>query len=62
MTNEEYEATVREAESRLNEAKTKEEVSMVWKEFYLSLGHKALGRMLVGKTADDLIKQKVAAQ
>jgi hypothetical protein len=59
MTNEEYEATVREAEAALENAKTKEDVSNVWKEFYLSLGHKALGRLLVGKTADDLIGRRV---
>lgn len=34
MTNEEYEKTVREVESRLSEAKTKEDVATVWKEFY----------------------------
>lgn len=58
MTGEEYETLATEAETALSEAKTKEEVASVWQKFYLSLGHKALGRMLLGKTAAELAERR----
>jgi len=30
----------------------------LWKQHYLEVGHKALGRLLLGKSADDLIARK----
>lgn len=58
MTNEEFEALAEAAEKELGAAKTKEEVTAVWQKHYLSLGHKALGRLLLGKTAADLAERR----
>ena len=46
----------------LEKAKTKEEVIAVWKEAYTSLGHKALGRMLVGTHDHDAWAKKQATK
>lgn len=58
MTDEEYEVALRAAEEGFKKAKTKEEIAAVWQKHYLTIGHKALGRMLVGKTADDLLERR----
>ncbi len=58
MTNEEFEALATQAETDLAAAKTKEDVSEVWKKYYLTLGHKAMGRLLVGKTAAELAERR----
>lgn len=33
----------------------------LWKQHYLEVGHKSLGRMVLGKTADQLIAQRSRA-
>ena len=33
----------------------------LWKQHYLEVGHKALGRMVLGKTAEQLIARKARA-
>lgn len=58
MTNEEYEEAVLAAEKDLSEAKTKEDVATAWERHYLTLGHKAMGRLLLGKKAADLAERR----
>lgn len=58
MDNEVFEANVKLAESKFKNAKTADDIRAIWKEFYLIVGHKALGRMLVGKTADNLLERR----
>lgn len=36
------------AEAELAEARTKQDVIAVWKAYYLKLGHRKLGRLLLG--------------
>lgn len=40
------------AKVALDKAKTKDEVAKVWAEFYLKIGHKRLGRLLLGRGAE----------
>lgn len=58
MENEEFEKLLSEAESLLTAAKTKADVAAVWKQFYLKLGHKALGRLLIGKSSSELVEKR----
>ena len=58
MTDEEYEVVLRAAEEGFKKAKTKDEVAAIWQKHYLVLGHRALGRLLVGKTADSLLERR----
>lgn len=39
-----------EAGAKLATAVTKDDVVNIWKEYYLKLGHRRLGRLLVGST------------
>ncbi len=58
LSPEETQALAKKAQAELAKAKTKEEVVKVWSESYGSLGHKALGRMLVGTYDNWAEKQK----
>ncbi len=59
LSPEETDALVTKSKAGLAKAKTKEEVIKVWQEGYTSLGHKALGRMLIG-TYDTWAEKKKA--
>ena len=37
------------------------ELQALWKQHYLEVGHKALGRLVLGKTADELIARRARA-
>jgi hypothetical protein len=50
-----YELTVREAERQLREARTADDVRNVWRRHISALGHRALGRLLLGRPASELI-------
>lgn len=45
-----------EAEIAFGRASTKEETKAVWNSYYLSLGHRVLGRLLLGKTVDEAVR------
>lgn len=51
----EQEQALKEAEAELNKAETAEEVRRIWRKHYLTVGHRKLGRLLLGKTAAELI-------
>ncbi len=44
----EREMAENEAFQAMKAAKTRKEIEEVWRKYYLSVGHKVLGRMLVG--------------
>ena len=47
------------ASKALNEAKTADDVRKVWKDHYGYLGHRALGRLLIGSmTAETMIEKR----
>lgn len=40
----------------LDAAQTKDEVIAVWKRHYLTIGHRKLGRLLVGQSVDAVVR------
>jgi hypothetical protein len=42
--------------AELDRADTKADVIEVWKRHYLTVGHRALGRLLIGRPLDDVVK------
>lgn len=50
---EEQLVTLREAAKALASAKTKADVVKVWRDAYLIVGHRKLGRLLLGKSPED---------
>jgi hypothetical protein len=53
-----YDLTVREAEKALRAATTADDVRNVWKRHMGVLGHRTLGRLLLGRTAVELIAKR----
>jgi len=43
------------AEKELNAAKSADDVRTVWRKYYLTIGHRKLGRLLIGRTADQIL-------
>ena len=43
------------AEKELKAAQTAEEIRTVWRKYYLTVGHRKLGRLLIGRTADQIL-------
>lgn len=63
MTSEaEYEQNLREAERDLREAQTADDVRRAWRKYFGTLGHRALGRLLVGRSADELLARRGARE
>lgn len=54
----EYENALREAERELNGATTAEDVRKVWRKHFGMVGHRALGRLLVGRSADEQLARR----
>jgi len=50
-----HELTVREAEKALREARTADDIRNAWKKHYGALGHRTLGRLLLGRTAAQIL-------
>jgi hypothetical protein len=55
---EEAEAMLKDAEKELDGAKTAEEIRQVWRKYYLKVGHRNLGRILIGRSADEIIARR----
>ena len=58
MAPEEAEAMLKDAERELDGAKTAEEIRQVWRKYYLKVGHRNLGRLLMGRSADEIIARR----
>ncbi len=61
-TDEEYEATIKAAEQELKQAQSADDVRGVWRKHTGSLGHRTLGRLLLGQSADRLLDRRVDRQ
>jgi hypothetical protein len=59
-TNAEYEEAARAAAMELEQAQTADDVRKTWKKYYPTLGHRSLGRLLLGRPATDLIARREA--
>ena len=57
-TDEEYEAAVLGAERELKAAKSADDVRAVWRSHMGKLGHRTLGRLLTGQSADRLLERR----
>jgi len=43
------------AEKELKAAHSADDVRAVWRKYYLTIGHRKLGRLLIGRTADQIL-------
>ncbi|HEU0073965.1 MAG TPA: hypothetical protein VFS30_08125 [Dehalococcoidia bacterium] len=57
-TDDEYEVVIKAAEMELKQAKTADEVRDVWRKHSGSLGHRTLGRLLTGQSAEKLLDRR----
>jgi len=63
MTTEaDYAETLRAAEKELAEAASADDVRRAWRKYFGKLGHRALGRLLVGRSADELLARRSARE
>ncbi|MHB8377130.1 MAG: hypothetical protein ACYDEB_09270 [Dehalococcoidia bacterium] len=53
-----YDLTIREAEKALRAAQTADDVRNAWKKYISSLGHRTLGRLLLGRSAAEIIAKR----
>jgi hypothetical protein len=44
--------------AELDRCETKAEIIDVWKRHYLKIGHRKLGRLLLGRPIDEIVKAK----
>jgi hypothetical protein len=58
MPAEETEALLKKAEQELDGAKTADQIRQTWRKYYLQVGHRNLGRMLIGRAADEIIARR----
>ena len=57
-TDDEYEAAIKDAERALQQAQTADDVRGVWRKHTGSLGHRTLGRLLLGQSAERLLDRR----
>jgi len=55
---EETEALLRQAEQELDGAKTADQIRQTWRKYYLQVGHRNLGRLLIGRSVDEIIARR----
>ena len=53
-----YETAIRDAERTLRSAQTAEDVRGVWKKHMGILGHRTLGRLLIGQSSERLLDRR----
>ncbi len=55
---EETEALLRQAEEELDAAQSADDIRQVWRKYYLQVGHRNLGRLLMGRSAEEIIARR----
>jgi hypothetical protein len=58
MPAEETEALLKQAEQELDGAKTADQIRQIWRKYYLQVGHRNLGRLLIGRSSDEIIARR----
>lgn len=53
-----YELTLREAEKSIGNAQTANDIRNAWRKYNSVLGHRTLGRLLLGKQAAELLAKR----
>ncbi len=49
-------AYLERVKAELDACRTKEDVVRVWRAHYLRIGHRRLGRLLLGRSVDELVR------
>jgi hypothetical protein len=62
MPVEETEALLRQAEQELDGAKTADQIRQIWRKYYLQVGHRSLGRLLLGRSAEEIVARRKSRQ
>jgi len=62
MPVEETEALLKQAETELDGAKTADEIRQIWRKYYLQVGHRSLGRLLLGRSAEEIVARRRSRQ
>lgn len=57
---EEERAYLVKVKEELDAAQTREEVARVWRAHYLRIGHRKLGRLLLGRPVDEVMRGRGA--
>ncbi len=57
-TPEEERVYLERVKAQLDQAQTKDEVIAAWREHYLRIGHRKLGRLLIGRSIDEILKSR----
>lgn len=55
---EEERTYLEQVKKELDACRTKEEVIAVWRKYYLTLGHRKLGRLLLGRSVEELMRAR----
>ena len=55
---EEERAYLEGVKAQLDRAQTRDEVVATWREHYLRIGHRKLGRLLIGRPLDEILKAR----
>lgn len=50
--------TIRDAETALRRASTADDIRNAWKQYIGALGHRTLGRLLLGRSAAEIIAKR----
>ncbi len=58
MPVEETEALLKQAEKDLDGAKTADDIRQAWRKYYLQVGHRNLGRLLIGRSVDEIVARR----
>jgi hypothetical protein len=58
MSVEETEALLKKAEQELDGAKTADQIRQIWRKYYLQVGHRSLGRLLLGRSAEEIVARR----
>lgn len=53
-----YDLTIREADKALRSAQTADDIRNIWKKHMGVLGHRTLGRLLLGRSAAEIIAKR----
>jgi len=61
LTNEDFEKEIAQADAEMKACKTAEELAGVWKAHFGRLGHKALGRLLIGMPTEAVVAKRAKA-
>jgi hypothetical protein len=53
-----YDLSIREAEKALRASTTADDIRNIWKRHMAVLGHRTLGRLLLGRSAAELVSKR----